>query len=95
MILKRRVALGGEQLDELDERIIITGVDEAAGKDNISSTAAAIGNGQRITARRRDTLDVSVRFALMIKNNDMRIITHDASDKILVWGSPMLSGGLR
>lgn len=86
MILKRRVALGGEQLDELDERIIITGVDEAAGKDTISGTAAAIGNGQRITARRRDTLDVSVRFALKIKNNDMKARSQ-LLEKVNAWAA--------
>lgn len=71
MILKRRVALGGIQLDELDERIVISGIDEAAGKETITATGLAVGNGQRITGRRRDTLDVTVKFQLKIKNGDM------------------------
>ena len=71
MILKRRVALGGVQLDELDERIIISGIDEAAGRDTITAVANAAGVGQRITGRRRDTLDVTVKFQMAIKNGDM------------------------
>lgn len=86
MILKRRVALGGEQLDELDDRIIITGIDEAAGKDTINSTAAAAGYGQRITARRRETLDVSVRFALNIKNNNMKARSQ-LLEKVNAWAA--------
>ena len=49
MLLKRRVALDGVQLDELDERIIISGIDEAAGKDTISAVGSSAGMGQRIT----------------------------------------------
>ena len=71
MILKRRVALNGVQLDELDERIIITGIDEAAGKDNITAVASINGAGQRVVKKRRDTLDVTVKFAMAIKNDDM------------------------
>ena len=69
MILKRRVALNGEQLDELDNRIIITGIDEAAGKDNISAVSSAYGFGQRVIRKRRDSLDVTVKFALNLKND--------------------------
>lgn len=71
MILKRRVALGGVQLDELDSRIIISGLDEAAGRDTITAVANAEGFGQRITGQRRDTLDVTVKFQMAIKNGDM------------------------
>lgn len=71
MILKRRVSLGGVQLDELDDRIIITGIDESAGKESITGVASAYGPGQRITNMRRDTLDVTVKFAMRIKNDDM------------------------
>lgn len=71
MILKRRVALNGVQLDSLDNRILITELNEAAGKDSISAVGLGGGNGQRITGMRRDTLDVTVKFTLNIKNNDM------------------------
>lgn len=71
MILKRRVALNGTQLDSLDNRILITGLDEAAGKDQIGAVSLGGGNGQRITRTRRDTLDVTVKFTMNIKSNDM------------------------
>lgn len=71
MILSKRVSLDYVQLDEQDERIVITGIDEAAGRDTISATASAAGNGQRITNMRRDTLDVGVRFRLLIHKDDM------------------------
>ena len=71
MILKRRVALDGVQLDSLDNRILITGIDEAAGKETISAASIGAGNGQRITNKRRDTLDITVKFTLNIKNDDM------------------------
>ena len=71
MILKRRVSLGGKQLDEIDDRIIITGIDEAAGKDSVSASGMSAANGQRITNKKRDTLDVTVKFALNIKNTNM------------------------
>ena len=71
MILKRRVALNGVHLDSLDERIVITGIDEAAGKDNITAVTSINGAGQRVVKKRRDTLDVTVKFAMAIKNDDM------------------------
>ena len=76
MILSRRVALDGVQLDEKDERIVITGIDEDAGKDTISTVSSAAANGQRITTQRRDTLDVTVRFKLLVRKEDM--ITREA-----------------
>ena len=86
MVLKRRVALEGVQLDELDERIIISGIDEAAGKENITAVGNSVGNGQRITGRRRDTLDVTVKFQMAIKNGDMAARS-ELLDKINGWAS--------
>ena len=87
MILKRRVALGGVQLDSLDNRIIIKSIDEAAGKESISAVSLGAGNGQRITAKRRDTLDVTVKFALKIKNDDMAARS-TLLDTVNAWARP-------
>ena len=65
MILKRRVALGGVWLDEIDSRIVISGVEPADGRENISAVDAAAGYGQRITGNRRSTLDMVVRFRIL------------------------------
>lgn len=86
MILSKRVSLGNSQLDELDERIVITGIDEAAGRDTISAAASAAGDGQRITNIRRDTLDVGVRFRLLIHKDDMAA-REALLEKINKWAS--------
>lgn len=69
MVLKHRVALNGTQLDSLDNRILIQSVDEAAGKDEISAVDIGGADGQRITNKRRKTLDVTVKFS--INSRDM------------------------
>lgn len=86
MILKRRVALNGEQLDELDNRILITGIDEAAGKDNISAVSTGAGNGQRVTLKRRDTLDVTVKFTMNIRSDNMAA-REELLEKIIGWAN--------
>lgn len=97
MVLKRRVSLGGEQLDSLDDRIIITGIDEAAGKDNITAVGSAAGFGQRITGQRRDTLDVTVKFALNIKNTSRSMMAdrEELLEKINAWAVSNSGGWLR
>ena len=87
MILKRRVSLGGVQLDSLDERILITGIDEGAGKESITAVNNAAGTGQRVTAMRRDTLDVTVKFALNIKNDDMAARS-ELLEAVNTWAAP-------
>ena len=72
MVLSHRVALNGVQLDSVDSRILVQGVDEAAGKDQISAVSLFGGVGQRVTNRHRDYLDVTVRFSLKIHKNDMQ-----------------------
>ena len=87
MILKRRVALGGIQLDSLDSRILITGINEAAGKDMISAVSLGGADGQRITNRRRDTLDITVKFAMKIRNDDMAARS-TLLDTVNAWARP-------
>jgi hypothetical protein len=87
MQLKRRVALGGVQLDSLDNRILITGIDEAAGRETISAVSLGGAPGQRVTNRRRDTLDITVKFAMNIKNSDMSGRS-TLLDKVNAWARP-------
>lgn len=72
MICAHRAALGGIQLDEIDERIAIHGVDELAPRENIT-TATLAGGGSRITGRRRESLDVVVRFGIDVGKRDMEV----------------------
>lgn len=67
MILSRRVALNGNQLDQVDSRIVIRGIDIAAGKEAISAEAVYGGAGSWVTSRHRDSLDITVRFAIRLK----------------------------
>lgn len=70
MQLVHRAALNGVQLDELDPRIIIKGIEEAAGKETVSSVGVGSADGTRITGKRRDTTEVQVRFGLNIRRDD-------------------------
>lgn len=87
MRTKRRVSLGGVQLDSVDSRIIITGVDEAAGKESFSAVSTAGGAGQRVTGERRDTLDIVVKFAIAIKSKDMTARS-EVLEKVNTWAAP-------
>lgn len=63
MIFARRAALGGVQLDEIAEAIVIRGVDPGTTKENITTTGR-MGDGLRVTGIHRETLEASVTFAI-------------------------------
>ena len=65
MKLTRRVALNGVWLDDIDGRIVISSVEPADGRENISAVDAASGFGQRVTGKRRSTLDMVVKFRIL------------------------------
>lgn len=69
MQLAHRAALNGVQLDEIDPRIIIKGIEGGAGKETVTSTGTGAGDGTRITGRRRDTVEVQVRFSMNIRRD--------------------------
>ena len=86
MRLSHRVALNGVQLDSIDSRILVQGVDEAAGKDQISTVSLFGGSGQRITNQHRDSLDVTVRFSIDIKKTNMQA-RNDVFEKVCAWAA--------
>ena len=92
MILARRVALNGVWLDEIDSRIVISGVEPGDGKENISATDSAAGAGQRIISTRRSTLDIVVRFKLLERGKSAAGMTERAAllEKVNGWAR---SGG--
>ena len=71
MQLKRRVALNGVELDQADTSIVIRSVEPADGRENISAVSLAGGCGQRMTGRHRDTVDMIVRFAILIRKDNL------------------------
>lgn len=86
MKLSHRAALNGVELDSLDNRILIQGIDEGAGKESISAVSVYGSGavGQRVTGIHRDTLDVTVRFALRIHKQDMAARS-ELFEKIIAW----------
>ena len=70
MKLTRRAALNGVQLDEIDSRILIQGIEPAAGKDQLTTVSLWGGVGSRVTGEHRDSLDIVVKFSLDIKRGN-------------------------
>ena len=66
MKLSRRIALGGQQLDEVDAAVVIRSIDTGATKETVQAVAMMGGSGQRVTGRHWDTIDVSVNYAINI-----------------------------
>lgn len=87
MRLSHRVALNGIELDSIDNRILIQGIEEGTGKEQISAVSLFGGVGQRITNRHRDTLEVAVRFSIRQKKNDMQARS-DIFEKVNAWAAP-------
>ena len=71
MQLKHRVAVAGVQLDEIDERIMITWVGTEKPKENISTISLMGEHGSRVTNKHRDSIDVTVKFTLRIRKKQM------------------------
>ena len=68
MILKRRVALNGVQLDSLDNRVLVQTVEPQAGKMAISGNSLWGADGSRVTNIHRDSVDVNVKFSINEKS---------------------------
>lgn len=84
MQLAHRVALDGAQLDQIDPRIIIKGVEGAAARENTGAAGLAGADGSRSTGRRRESLEVTVRFSLNIRRDSLAE-RDQVLDEILDW----------
>ena len=71
MILSERVALGGVQLDEIDESIVIQSVDPGVPKENISAVDRMGGVGQRVTTQHWQTLEARVTYGTNIPKRQL------------------------
>ena len=71
MILSKRVALGGVQLDELHQAIVIRSIDPGVTKETVSAVTRMVGFGQRMTGQHWDTLEVSVTYAIDLPKKQM------------------------
>lgn len=71
MILSRRVALDGAQLDEADERILIQGIGTENPKGSAGAAARMGRDGSRRTGGNRETVDVVVKFTIRAYGREM------------------------
>lgn len=90
MILSHRVALDFVQLDSLDDRIMVKGIEEGAARETISAVPTFGAAGQRITGRHRDTLEVKVKFGINVHKKEMQA-RQEIFDKVCAWA---MNGGL-
>ena len=73
MILSKRVALNGEQLDEIHERIVIRSVDTSVPHEDVQAVSRMGGWGQRLTVNHWETLEVTVNWAMDVPKKEMAL----------------------
>lgn len=84
MILSRRVSLGGKQLDEIDNAIVIRGVDTGVAHESVNSVNRMGGFGQRMTTQHWETLEVAVTFAIDIPKGELKR-RREVFDDVMAW----------
>lgn len=84
MILSRRVALGGVQLDELHERIVIQSIDPGVSHETVTAVNRMGGSGQRVTGQHWETLEVNVTFAIDVPKTEM-VLRKQIFDAVIAW----------
>ena len=89
MILSKRVALNGVQLDELDDAIVIQRIDPGTPSRNIGTTSMMGGAGQRITGEHWETLDVVIEYGINVSKREMAL-RREIFDMVTAWA---LAGG--
>ena len=71
MILSRRVALGGVQLDEIHERVVVQGFDPGTTEENVQTVSRMGGVGQRVTGEHWERLEATVTFGIDIPKRNL------------------------
>lgn len=87
MILSKRVKLGGVQLDELDESIVIRGADPGTPQQSAVTSERMGGAGSRLISTRYDSLKATVTFAIDIPKRRMSK-RGEVIDLINAWAKP-------
>lgn len=90
MKLQRRVRLGDIWLDEVDDRIVINGIEPEDGRENITAVETATGFGSRITKKKRNNLGLVVRFKILEHGRSANGMAERSQviEKINAWASP-------
>jgi hypothetical protein len=84
MILSRRVSLGGIQLDEIHDAVVIRSVDPGVAHEDVNSVNRLGGFGQRMTGQHWETLEVSVTFAIDIPKTELEA-RGEVFDAVMAW----------
>ena len=84
MILSRRVALGGTQLDSLDNSIVIRSVKPGVPHESVNAADRMGGIGQRVTRHHWETLETSVTFAIDLPKRQLTA-RRAVFDKVIKW----------
>lgn len=71
MILSRRIALNGQNLDELHGSIVIQGIEFKAPSENIQTINKIGGTGLRVVSQRYESLEVAVHWAMNVPKTDL------------------------
>ena len=71
MILSRRAALGGSQLDQVDSSVVIRGMDPGTTKKTVNTVSQMGGSGQRETGSHWETVEASVTYAIDIPKTNL------------------------
>ena len=86
MILSRRVALGNEHLDEIDDAVVIRGVDTGVAHESVNAVNRMGGFGQRMTQQHWETLEVRVTFAIDVNKRDLAR-RREVFDRVMAWAN--------
>lgn len=84
MRLSRRVALGGTQLDELHQRIVVRSVVAGTPQRSVEETNRMGGFGRRITREHWDTLETQVVWAMDIPKTNLAE-RREVYEKVCAW----------
>lgn len=89
MQLRHRVALAGRELDEIDDRIIIQGVQTGSAKSTQTAVSLYGADGQRLAVTQRDNIDVQVKFGILVRKTDMATRA-ELLDGVNLWAAAAL-----
>lgn len=92
MILSRRVSIGGTQLDEIDDAVVIRNVDTGVSHESVNSVNRMGGFGQRMTMQHWESLEVNVTFAIDIDKRNLER-RREVFDAVMAWAK--VKGWLR
>ena len=84
MILSKRVALGGQQLDELHERIVIQRIDPGVPTETVQAVSQMGGFGQRVTSQHWNQIEASVTFGIDVPKENMAL-RREIFDAVNTW----------